>query len=280
MRLALHWRTLGPAVDMDTLLGAASLAGFTGVEARREDVLAFIRRRGGSRLARLFAQHGVSQVATWFGAGLAAPKGEFDAACEAGARLCGALRGLTGFGVGQAVLTVQAPGGDPPGELAAPSAADEPLGRLRRLADLAASVGFQLLLDVDPPEDAAPAVPPDDGSAADLSRLLGWATAAARPNLGLVFDCRRWAGVHPLPPGLAAAPLHVRLADAAAGSGSRLLPGRGDLHLAECLHALHAAGYGGYVSVDVSADGAADPFETARRCRQAAERALAAALHL
>lgn len=267
MRLALHWRTLGPEIDLETLLTAASMAGFPGLEAPRDALLAFAMRRGASRVARLFAQHGVCQVATWFGPGLLSSPPEFAAACAAGGRLASALRGLTGFGVAQSVLTVEAPPG-------AAADGDAALERLRRVADLAASAGFQLLLE----EGEGAAAQP--GAAGDLARLSGWVLAAARPNVGLVVDCSRFPGGAALTGTLPAAPLLARL-----GAPPRRPPGEGrgiqaDLPAAESLHALHAAGYGGYVSVDAPAVPAADPFEAAKRLRLAAERTLEMSLRL
>ena len=322
MRLALHWRALegglgpdaphGPSGDsvLDTFLGAAAAGGFSGVEARREDLLA-LGRRGGSRLARLFAQHGVCQAATDLGADLDAPPAEFEAACVAGERLAALLRGLTNFGVGQPVLCVGAPAGEPPAGEAEPGPALR-LERLRLLADLAASVGFTLLLD------PAPGAATEPGDAA-LARLRGWIAAAARRNLGLVFDCFLWAEPRAEPraeqraepraeqraepraeqraeppgslphhaqadgppspvPGLRGLPLHCRLADRTVpGGAARLGPGRGGLDLAEALRRLRGIDYAGYVSVDAPL-GRGDAFAAARRCQREAEGLLRAAL--
>ncbi len=310
MRLALHWRALegglgpdapqGPSGDsvLDTFLGAAAAAGFRGVEAKREDLLA-VGRRGGSRLARLFAQHGVCQVATDLGADLESPPAEFEAACVAGERLCALLRGLTNFGVGQPVLCVGAPAGEPPAGAGGPGPALR-LERLGLLADLADSVGFTLLLD------PAPGAASEPGGAA-LARLRGWIAAAGRRNLGLVFDCFLWADQQadqqadgeaeppadrrpdgeaegrsartPSPVlGLRGLPLHCRLADRRVpGGAERLSPGRGALDLAEALRRLRRIDYAGYVSVDAPL-GRGDAFQAARRCRREAEGLLRAAL--
>lgn len=301
MRLALHWRALAGALGpdapqgdsvLDTFLGAAAVAGFRGVEAKREDLLA-VGRRGGSRLARLFAQHGVCQAATDLGADLDSPPAEFEAACVAGERLCALLRGLTNFGVGQPVLCVGAPAGEPPAAAAEPAPAQR-LERLRLLADLAASVGFTLLLD---PAPGAAGEPGGDA----LARLRGWIAAVGRRNLGLVFDCFLWAEQRaeqradgpaepPAPPpdgeadgppspvpGLRGLPLHCRLADRVPEGVARLSPGRGALDLAEALRRLRTIDYAGYVSVDAPL-GRGDAFQAARGCRREAEALLRAAL--
>ena len=295
MRLSLHWRTLGSAVDLETLLGAASGAGFAGVEARRADLLAFARRHGGSGVARLFAQQALCQVATPVGVDLGASEADFEAACTGGQQLCRYLRGLTNYGVGQTLLTVAAPPTPPAGP-----GAERTVTRLRLLADLAASAGFALLLDPEPPGEAAPvaevapavstrragvggdAVPPPaaaprptpEGRAAELAYLCAWVAAADRPNVGLVFDGWRWPGPRSLPPGL---PLHCRIADAPPEGTERLLPGRGGRDLAGALQGLRAIEYAGYVSVDAPVPGTTDPYEGARRARVATERVVDAA---
>jgi len=277
VRLALHWRSLGGALALDDLLDTAAAAGFVGVQANRDQLTEYVRRRPNSRLARRIAAAGLCQTATWLGLHLEAPEPEFLAGCERLPRLRYLLRALASFGVGQPAALVRAPAGAAGSDGAAGA-------RLRLLAGLLAASGLTLLLDPADPSPEAPPPPrpvPPAAQEDDLRRLLGWVEAAGAPNVGLVLDLWRWPqlGASAALDALRGVPLLGRMADAPQvlpappAAVPRLVPGTGALDLTGAVRRMRALGYDGYWEVEAPLRGADAPA-LARRCRQAGERVL------